>query len=121
MANRGDLTQEGKMNLSTLPDIDLLIPEVKHGKIQFEFDGVELYMEMELEMGANATYEIDLISLGRKSIMSSRAGFGCAPTIGIVLSADQEIHITNGFHLKLEDGMLLKLPVFGDHVSEMDL
>jgi hypothetical protein len=101
-------------------DFNLSIPAIPESSIRFQFDGMELYMEMETVISAGATYEINLFSskspYGFK-IKELQLGF--VLTIDLILSVDGEVDISSGFHIKLDDGVSMAIPLFGDSVSDI--
>lgn len=119
--NLGDGFDWADFDLPTFDhDFNLSIPAIPESSIRFQFDGMELYMEMETIINAGATYEINLFS------SKSPYGFkikelelGFVVTVDLVLSVDGEVDISSGFHIKLDDGVSMSIPLFGDSVSEI--
>lgn len=104
-------------------DLDLenlvAVPSV-HGR--FEFDALELYLELELRMAAQATYTYELFA------SKTEFGFkvedlevGAVFSVSLILMSEAEIDITGGIHIKLDDGLALDLELFNKNASGITL
>ncbi|CRG83837.1 hypothetical protein PISL3812_01193 [Talaromyces islandicus] len=99
-------------NLSSLPSVN--------GR--FEFDGLELYLDLELQMSAGATYTLKLFT------SETEAGFsvpnlevGAVFSVTLILMSKAEIDISSGIHVKLDDGLALDLELFNKNASGITL
>ena len=101
------------LDLPPVPDTDLLVT----------FDGMEMYVKLATTLNLGATYTLNLFSsntpVGLSVGKNLRAGL--VFTIDLILSAQGAIEISNGFHLKLKDGIAIHIPLFGDSVSSLEL
>ncbi|KAL4995585.1 hypothetical protein BDV10DRAFT_202878 [Aspergillus recurvatus] len=89
---------------------------------QFEFNGLELYLELDVQLSAGATYTLNLFT------SQSVAGFaipgleaGALFKVSLVLIAEAEIDISSGFHIKLDDGFALDLELFNKNISSITM
>ncbi|KAL2823431.1 hypothetical protein BDW59DRAFT_148614 [Aspergillus cavernicola] len=89
---------------------------------QFEFNDLELYLELDVQLSAGATYTLNLFT------SESVAGFsipgleaGALFKVSLVLIAQAEINISSGIHIKLDDGLALDLELFNKNVSGITL
>lgn len=89
---------------------------------QFEFNDLELYLELEVQLSAGATYTLNLFTT------ESPVGFsvpgleaGVLFKVSLVLIAQAEIDISSGIHIKLDDGLVLGLELFNKNVSGITL
>ena len=110
-----------------LPPIDVEfnidIPDIPECQLQFQFDGMELYVLIDTVLSAGATYTLNLYT------SESPIGFaigenleiGVIFDIDLILSVDGEIDISTGFHIKLDDGLAIDIPMFDDNISSIDL
>ena len=122
-AKLGDGIDWSDFDLPTFDhDFNLSIPEIPESTIRFQFDDMELYMEIDTIINAGATYEINLFSskspYGFK-IKDLQLGF--VLTLDLILSVDGEIDISSGFHLKLDDGVAMTIALFGNNVSDIQV
>ncbi|QKX58068.1 uncharacterized protein TRUGW13939_05189 [Talaromyces rugulosus] len=99
-------------NLSSLPSVN--------GR--FEFDALELYLDLELKMNAGATYTLNLFT------SETEAGFsipnleaGAIFSVTLILISKAEVDISGGIHLKLDDGLALDLELFNQNTSGITL
>ncbi|KAH7397417.1 hypothetical protein BKA66DRAFT_409043 [Pyrenochaeta sp. MPI-SDFR-AT-0127] len=100
---------------------DLDVPEIPECALRFQFDDMELYMEVNTVLSAGATYEINLYS------SNSPAGISIGPMlqlgfvlqVDLILSVEGAVDISSGFHIKLDDGIAMDITLFGDKVSNM--
>ncbi|KAL6231859.1 hypothetical protein BDW75DRAFT_31309 [Aspergillus navahoensis] len=94
-------------------------PEI-HAK--FEFNDLELYLELDVQLSAGATYKLNLFT------SQSIAGFaipgleaGALFRVSLVLIAEAEIDISSGFHIKLDDVFALELELFNKNLSSITM
>jgi hypothetical protein len=120
---RDDLDWED-FDFPTFPfDFSLDVPEVPECNLRFQFDDMELYMEINTVLTAGATYEINLFA--SQSVVGMRIGpmlqLGVVLQVDLILQAEGAIDISSGFHIKLDDGVVMDIKLFGDKVSNMIL
>jgi hypothetical protein len=120
----GDGFDWADLDFPTFPyAFDLDVPETPACTIRFEFNDMELYLEMNTVLNAGATYEINLYSTA--SPFGFRAGsmlqLGFVLSVDLILAVDGEIDISSGFHIKLDDGVAIDIALFGDKVSNLVL
>ena len=104
-------------------DFDIDIPEMPECELQFQFDGLELYMEIDTILRLGATYMINLYT------SQTPIGFrvtedllvGVVFTVDLILDVQAEIDINSGFHIQLDDGILINIPIFSNNVSDITL
>jgi hypothetical protein len=82
---------------------------------------MELYLEIGTVLSAGATYEITLFAT--QSPAGIKIGpnlmLGAVLTVDLVLAVEGAIDISSGFHVRLDDGVTIDLPLFGDEVANM--
>ncbi|KAL4757095.1 uncharacterized protein BDW70DRAFT_118579 [Aspergillus foveolatus] len=104
-------------------DLDLddaaMFPDVH---AQIEFNDLELYVELDIQLSAGATYTLNLFT------SQSVAGFaipgleaGALFKVSLVLIAQAEIDISSGFHIKLDDAFALELELFNKNISQISM
>ncbi|KAM0278048.1 hypothetical protein ACHAQH_005417 [Verticillium albo-atrum] len=107
------------LNLNLTFDIDMT--EIPECQLHFGFDDLELYMATQLTMSAGATYALNLYTsltpLGLR--VNDDISLGVTFVVDLLLSAESEISITSGFHLKLDDGVGIDIALFSDQVSDI--
>ncbi|KAJ5654335.1 hypothetical protein N7490_001338 [Penicillium lividum] len=91
-------------------------------QIHFEFDNLELYLDLDIKLSAGATYTLNLFT------SETAAGFsvpgldvGAVFSVDLILIADAEIDIGSGIHIKLEDGLGFDLEMFNSNVSSISI
>jgi hypothetical protein len=112
---------EGDFPPIPFPDID--VPQIPECLLRFQFDGLELYMELDTTLTGGATYTLSLYK--SKSPIGFNAGkeldIGISFTVDLILSVEAEIDISSGFHILLKDGIAINLPMFSDKVHDITL
>jgi len=99
------------MDITPMPDVNLT----------FQFDNMELYLELNTILGAGATYELNLYT----SNTPIGIGAGKDLTLGVVFKVDLllnvagTIDISSGLHLELADGLAINIALFSDAVSNI--
>lgn len=104
-------------------DFDVEVPEIPSADLNFQFDGMELYMEMDTILSSGATYTLNLYT------SKSPIGFAVAEdlligivfSVDLILSVESEVDISTGFHIQLHDGVLINIPMFDRNVSSITL
>ena len=105
-------------------DFDIEVPDIPECDLQFQFDGMELYMQVDTTLSSGATYTINLyesqtpigFAFGGNDLL-----IGVVFSVDLILSVTAEIDISSGFHLQLNDGVTINLPMFGQSVSSIAL
>ncbi|KAF1850107.1 uncharacterized protein K460DRAFT_271349 [Cucurbitaria berberidis CBS 394.84] len=118
----GDGFDWADLEFPTFPfTFDLDVPEIPECKIQIQFDGMELYMELNTFLNVGATYEINLYAT--QTPIGIKVGpilqLGVVLSVDLILTVDGAIDISSGFHIKLDDGVAMDITLFGDKVSSM--
>ncbi|KAI1489946.1 hypothetical protein F5X96DRAFT_670208 [Biscogniauxia mediterranea] len=95
--------------------------DIPQCRLQFSFDQMELYMLMDTVLSAGATYKLSLYSSNSPIgiSVSSDMFLGVIFAVDLILSADAEIDISSGLHIKVEDGLALDIPLFSQNVSSI--
>ncbi|KAI4950046.1 hypothetical protein J4E91_004702 [Alternaria rosae] len=100
---------------------DLDVPTIEDANLHFQFDDMELYLEIGTTLSAGATYEITLFAtqtpVGMK--IGQYLMLGAVVTVDLILAVEGAIDISSGFHIKLDDGVAIDLPLFGNEVADM--
>lgn len=103
-------------------DFDVDVPAVPASDLKFQFDGLELYMEIDTILSSGATYTLNLYT------SETAIGFAVANDllvgvvfgIDLILSVESEIDISTGFHIQLHDGIAINIPMFDQDVSSIN-
>ncbi|KAF5247214.1 hypothetical protein FANTH_6471 [Fusarium anthophilum] len=104
-------------------NLNVNIPEIPEFRLQFQFDGLEVYMLIDTVLSAGATYTLNLYT------STTPAGFavqdnleiGVIFAIDLILSVEGEINISSGFHLRLDDGVLFDIAIFSKEISNLTI
>lgn len=104
-------------------DLDIDIPDIPGCELQFQFDGLELYMEIDTILSGGASYTINLYTsrtpIGFK--LGDELTVGVIFSIDLILSVEAQIDISTGFHILLNDGIAIDLHMFDKNVSSITL
>ncbi|KAK6086289.1 hypothetical protein SCUP234_02502 [Seiridium cupressi] len=107
-----------------LPPIDvdfhIGIPEVPETHLSFQFDDLELYVLLDTILAGGLTYNLNLYTSNTPMGISigDDVKAGVILTIDLIMTAEAEIDITSGFHIKLDDGVAFDIALFGQNVSD---
>ncbi|KAK2733931.1 hypothetical protein FQN57_001914 [Myotisia sp. PD_48] len=101
---------------------DVDFQDIPETMLRFQFDGLELYMDLDTKFSSSSEYILNLfasntpvgISIGRNLRL------GVVFSIDLILSAEAEIAISNGFHIKLDDEIAIELPLFAKNIANVD-
>ncbi|PYH85818.1 hypothetical protein BO82DRAFT_361218 [Aspergillus uvarum CBS 121591] len=89
---------------------------------EFEFDNLELYLELDVQLSAGGTYTLNLFT-SETIVGFSIPGLdaGAVFKVSLVLVAEAEVDISSGIHIKLDDGLVLALDLFNKGMSDITL
>lgn len=97
-----------------LPDIDP-IPDLT---LSFALDDLELYLDLEVTLTAEATYTLPLFrSQSSLGMALPDAYAGAVVAIDLVLTSEAEVELQSGFHLKVDGSILLDIGMFAQNMS----
>lgn len=106
-------------------DLDLNLKNVTNfegAQVRFEFDNLELYLDIDVVLSAGATYTITIFE------SETEAGFavpglevGAVFSVELILIAEADIKIGSGVHVKLDEGLIFDLEVFDGQVSSITM
>ncbi|KAJ2900743.1 uncharacterized protein MKZ38_002279 [Zalerion maritima] len=95
------------------------IPELL---LEFEFDDLELYVELATALSVGATYEMNLYTsqtaVGIK--VSDELLLGIVLCMDLIIDVEAEVVISSGFHLQVDDGFKLSVGLFQQEVGNME-
>lgn len=98
----------------------LAIPQAE---LSFTFNDFEMYMLLDAALGGEATYTLPLYTsespLGMR--LTDDLGLGVYFEMALILDAEDEMDISSGFHLKVEDGLAIQIPLFSQNVTNITL
>lgn len=98
------------------------ITTLPEAQVHFEFDDLELYLDLDIQLSAQSTYTINLFSSETPEGFSVPGlTVGAVFSVNLVLIADAEIDIGSGIHIKLNDGLAFDLEMFNSNVSGITL
>ena len=103
-------------------DFDVPAPHLPEYHLHFQFDGLELYMLLDTVLSGKATYTLNLYT--SETVYGIAVGdeqVGVVFAVDLVLSAESQLDISSGFHLRLEDGVGIDVSLFAEDVSSITL
>lgn len=101
-------------------DVDM--PAFPGTTLEFQFDGVEIFVELDIMLSAGLNYRLNLYKSKELGIeLADDLFLGLIFSIDLILTVESEITITSGFHILLDDGVLLKLALFAKETSDIEL
>ena len=90
--------------------------------LQLQFDGLELYAELDTMFDVAASYTINLFTpetpLG---LTVPEMDVGVWFSVDLILDADAEIDMSSGFHIKFADGIRISIPLFASDATDITL
>ncbi|KAJ5106646.1 hypothetical protein N7456_003321 [Penicillium angulare] len=91
-------------------------------EVHFEFDNLELYLDLDIKLSAGSTYTLNIYSSESPAgIAMPGLTAGAVFSVDLILIAEAEIDIGSGIHIKLEDGLAFDLEMFNSNVSKISL
>lgn len=98
------------------------MPVIPECQLQYRFDGLELYMQIDTNLTGGATYQINLFTTESPVGIKLSDGFeiGFFFTVDLILSAEAPMDISSGFHIKLDDSAAINIAMFNKSVSSIE-
>jgi hypothetical protein len=112
------------LNNFTIPsDLWIDLPDIPECLLSVQLDGLEVYAELNTTLSAGGTYGINLFSTEQPLSVpiGNDTQVGISFTVDLILSTEDEIDISSGFHIMLNDGAAINIPMFNKTVSEITL
>lgn len=103
-------------------DFDIDIPAIPECELLFQFDEMELYMQVDTILHSGATYTINLYT--SRTPIGFAVGdvlIGIVFTFDLIIDVQTAIDINSGFHIQLNDGIAINIPIFNRSVSSITL
>lgn len=121
-----DLSDES-FKIKAFPTIDFdlnlqNLPKIPEAHVHFDFDDLELYLDLDIILNTGATYSLNLFT------SETPAGFsipgltaGAVFSVDLILIAEAQVDIGSGIHIKLDDALSFDLELFSSNLSSMTL
>lgn len=94
-------------------DFNIDLPELPKCHLQFQFDGMELYMDLDASFFDATTYTLNLYTSETPVGLSiANQDIGVFIAIDLVLGVEGQIDINSGFHIRLNDGLQIDIGLF---------
>ncbi len=113
---------DGNLGLEMLPyptlpfDFNPAIASIQDITVQHQIDGMELYAQLETSLSKGATYEMNLFT--SKSMtplrISDSLSLGVSADVDLIIDARSAMDMTNGFHIRFNDGLLMEMKLFAN-------
>ncbi|KFY20590.1 hypothetical protein V491_03589, partial [Pseudogymnoascus sp. VKM F-3775] len=102
-------------------DFDIDLPKLPECNLRLQFDGLELYMEIDTILSGSATYTLNLYTSQTPIGFTVGTGLlvGVVFSIDLIVSVEAEVDISSGFHILLNDGIAIDIHMFDHDVSSI--
>lgn len=105
-------------------DFNVNLTDMPEAKIKLEFDGLELYMSLNVSLDAGQAYTIPLYPkewFQPAGIVVGGQEIGIVIALDLLLEVDAQTNISSGIHIAFDDGLAVELAMFGHDVSTITL
>lgn len=97
------------------------VPGLPGAQIHFDFDDLEIYLDLDIKLFAESTYTINIFTSGTVAGISVPGlKIGAVFRVDLILIADADIDIGSGIHVK-QDGLSFDMEMFNFNVSAITL
>ncbi|KAL2062881.1 hypothetical protein VTL71DRAFT_5953 [Oculimacula yallundae] len=100
-------------------NVNIDVPVIPETDLILRFDEMELYMQIDTTISAGLTYIMNLFT--SQTAVGIEVGdllVGIVFSVDLILDVTGEVDISSGFHIQLEDGVGVKIPMFGKDVRD---
>lgn len=105
-------------------DFNVNLTDMPETTINLGFDGLELYMLLDVALAANETYTIPLYPKDAYQPAGIAIGdqeLGIIISLDLILQVDAEADLSTGVHIAFDDGLSMEIAMFGKEVSKVTL
>lgn len=103
-------------------NIDIPTSTLPKTNLRINFDNLDIYLQMAMKLGAGVTYTIPLIPPAGMGIgQSSNLYMGAIVALELILTAEDDVELTSGLHITLDNDAYLELELFGKNVTSSSL
>lgn len=103
-------------------DFNLNISGIPQCHLHLEFQGLEIYVELETVI-SGSTFTMNLFTSDTPIglAIQEEVELGVVLTVDLILDVDTEIDISSGFHLAIKDGAAIDINLFDKTISNFTL
>jgi hypothetical protein len=113
-----DITQPNVRDVK----FDMDISSIPQALLQLQFDGMELYVQLDTVLEVESTYTLNLFTPDTAiGIAIPDLDIGVWFSLDLILDAKAQVDFSSGFHIKLNDGFKIDLAMFSKDVSNVTL
>ncbi|KAI0023467.1 hypothetical protein F4780DRAFT_83315 [Xylariomycetidae sp. FL0641] len=100
---------------------NLDVPDLPETNLNLQFDDLEMYMMLDTVISAGTTYTVTMYTSETPIglALDSKNFAGVIFDIVLIMSADANIDMTGGVHMKVDDGLGIDIAMFGQNVSSI--
>ncbi|KAJ5673929.1 hypothetical protein N7462_009368 [Penicillium macrosclerotiorum] len=103
-------------------DVSLNNAEISDAKVHLEFDDLEMYLDLDIQLATGAAYTLNIYtSESPVGISVPGVDLGVLFSVDLILIAEAEIDIGSGIHIKLDDGLAFDLEMFKTDLSSITM
>jgi hypothetical protein len=101
---------------------DLDVQSIPQSLLQLQFDGLELYIQLDTTLDISASYKVNLFTPQTPLDLDVPGmKIGVWFTLDLLLDVDGNIDMASGFHIKFVDGVQINIPMFAPEASDIEL
>ncbi|KAK1994781.1 hypothetical protein LX36DRAFT_726684 [Colletotrichum falcatum] len=101
---------------------DVGLPDFPEARLGFGFDGLELYVQLDTALSAGLSYSLNLYT--STTPLGARVGddlrLGVLFSVDLILSAETEVRMSSGFHIRMDDRVGFDIALFSKNVSSVN-
>lgn len=100
-------------------NFDIELPPIPKAQLTFRLDGVDIYVALNTNLSA-ASYTFTIYEPATPVGIHTDDGFlGIFFKVDLILSSTAPLDMSSGFHIKLNDGFAIDIPLFSNKVSKI--
>lgn len=101
--------------------LDVDIGKLDDVLLEVVFTEMEIYVELSILFSAGTTYTLNIYTSSELGYEVGQVFVGFVATIDLILSAESQIELDSGFHIKFDKQMAMKLALFSEEASHLEL
>lgn len=102
-------------------DFDLEVPEFPETEMEIELRGVDMFVELGVTLSEGLTYTLPLFRSTQLGGQVGNVFVGAVVSVDLILSVVASVEVDTGFHLRMDEGVVMKLGLFAREASDLSL
>lgn len=102
-------------------DFDLDVPEFPETLMEIELRDVDMFVELGVTLSEGVTYTLNLFRSTQLGAQVGNVFAGAVVSVDLILSVAAGVEVDTGFHVRMDEGVVMKMGLFAKEASDLSL